>query len=77
MTVEQQMRTALLNYGAINDNWHIAITDIENLSYSDWAKVTVLVRKPRCRKPFMEWTLFVDTVRGITDFARNTFIYLT
>lgn len=75
MSIEQHMRNALINYGAINENWRIKIIDKEILPYSDWVKVTVEVYKPRCRKPCTIWTLASNMVRGITDFEKSTFIH--
>lgn len=76
MTVEQQMRTALLNYGAIKSNWRITIDSVENIGYSDWAEVTVSIFKPRCRKALAKWVLLTNPVKGITDFGRSTYIWL-
>lgn len=76
MNCEQQMRNALLNYGAINENWRVKLTHKEILPFTDYAKVIVEVYKPRCRKPYGICHMYVDTVRGITNFERNTFIRL-
>ena len=76
MTIDQQMRNALLNYGAIGDSWRIKITDKEVINYSDWAKVTVELYKPRCRKPYAIWELVTNTVRCVTDFEKSTYIRL-
>lgn len=73
MSVEQMIINALLSYGAIDENWKIKITDIENLQHSDWAKVTTEIFKPRCRKPYAIWELVVNTVRNITDFEKSSF----
>lgn len=70
------MRNVLLNYGAINEKWRIKLTHKEILPFTDWAKVTVEVYKPRCRKPYGIWTMYFNIVRGITNFERNTFIRL-
>lgn len=73
MNCEQQMRNALLSYGAINEKWRVKLTHKEILPFTDWAKVIIEVYKPKCRKPYGIWNMYVNFVSGITNFERNTF----
>ena len=74
--IEDKVKSTLINYGAINENWRIKITDVEIMPNSDWAKVAVKIIKPRCRKPCIIWTLTMNMVRGLTDFEKSTFVRL-
>ena len=74
--LENGIKEALVEYGAMNDNWRMKITDKEIIAYSDWAKVEIEIYKPRCRKPCIIWTLAINMVKELVDFERSTFVRL-
>ena len=76
MKIEEYAKNALVNYGAILPNWGVEIIEIGNLPGSDWADVTCFITRPKCRKPYVSWTLRMNMVRQITDFSRSTFTKL-
>lgn len=76
MTVKQAVYNSLLNYGAINEKWRVEIIDINTISYSDWAEVTVKTYRPKSKKADFMWVLKMNTVRQITDYEHSTFCKL-
>lgn len=75
MSIENKMKIALVNYGAMNEDWRIKVISVET-DYSDWAKVIVEVYKPRHKTPCTCWTLFANMVREFVDFERSEHIRL-
>lgn len=69
------IKNALVDFGAMLENWKINLICIEN-DGSDIYYVSVTITKNRCKKPFVMWTLRVDTVRELVYFDRSTFEYL-
>jgi len=74
--IENKIKNALVEYGAMNENWRLKITDKEIIGNSDYANISVEIYKPRCRKPCIVWTLVTNIVREFVDFERSTFVRL-
>ena len=75
-SIESKIKNALVEYGAMNENWRLKITNKGIISNSDYASFTVEIYKPRCRKPCTEWTLIANIVREFVDFGKSTFVRL-
>ena len=75
MTKQEMVKNALVNYGAMLPDWRVEIIASEAKPYSDWVLVTCKIIKKRCRKPFVQWELKMNTVRNITDFENSRFSY--
>ena len=77
MTFEEKLKCAMIEYGAVAENWKIKITDIDKTNEtSDYANITVNVWKPRSRKPDYAFTLFVNVVKEIIFWNRSTHVNL-
>lgn len=74
--LENGIKKALIEYGAMNENWRLEITDKKIIGNSDYATISVMIFKPRCRKPCMMWELHVNIVREFVDFERSIFARL-
>lgn len=70
------IKIALVDYGAMLEDWKLSFVEAERIGNSDMINVTVTITKKRCRKPFMIWTLRIDEVRELVYFDRSTFEYL-
>ena len=73
MKLENQLKNAMIAYGAINENWRIKIVAIEKvIRNSDFANVTIETYKPRSRKPDYSHTLYVNMIKGIIYWDKST-----
>lgn len=75
-TIENGIKKALVEYGAMNENWRLKITDKNIIGNSDFASISVEIYKPHCRKPCIVWTLVANIVKEFVDFERSTFVRL-
>lgn len=77
MMIKEFAKAALINYGAILENWKIVIGEISQMSdRSDWVEVQVYVYKPRSKKPDFFWELCMNMARNVTDFGKSQFTNL-
>ena len=77
MSFEEEIKCAMIEYGACADNWKIKIIVVDRLNVdSDCANVIVNVWKPRSRKPDYSFILFVDVVKELIFWDRSTHINL-
>lgn len=74
MNLEEKLRYAMIDYGAIAENWRMKIIAIERVGgvNSDYVNVIVESYKPRSRKPDYIHTLFIDIVRELIFWDRST-----
>lgn len=72
MKLQEQLKNAMIEYGAIAENWRIKIIAIERIGNSDYANVVIESYKPRNRKPDYAHTLFIDTVKELIFWDRST-----
>lgn len=74
--IENGIKKALVEFGAMNENWRIEITDKYLIGNSDYANISVEIYKPHCRKPCTVWVLVANIVTEFVDFKKSTFIRL-
>ena len=72
MRLKQGIKNALIEYGAIEDNWRICIIDKEIIGKSDWAKITVNITPPRKRKPCICWEISINIVKNQIHWDKST-----
>ncbi len=77
MTLTEAIKEALIEYGAIGENWRIQIgnTEVQAIG-SDWAIVSVHVYKPRCRKPQGCWHLAIYMPKDQIHWDKSQYINL-
>ena len=77
MKLEKQLKGAMVDYGAVNENWRIKIVAIEKIAdNSDFANVTVEIYKPRSRQPAYLHTLYINMVKEFVCWDRSTHVNL-
>lgn len=74
--IMEGIKNALVDYGAMLEDWKVNFVEAERVNKSDIIYVTVTITKKRCRKPFVLWKLRIDEVRELVYFDRSTFEYL-
>ena len=70
------IKNALVDYGAMFDDWKVEYLDSVRVGNSDIVYIMVGIIKKRCRKPFMVWNLKVDIVREMVYFDCSSFEYV-
>ncbi len=71
--LENQIKQALVNYGAMGENWRMKVTNREIIGRSDWAKVVVEITAPKKRKPCTKWELAINIARNQIHWDKSTF----
>lgn len=54
-----RIKAAMDEHGVTAPGWRIKVSEVNQVSSSDWATVVVDVLKPRCRKPCSTWELAI------------------
>lgn len=75
--LERKIITAMIDTGRANPGWRFKIQNFENNPVSDWATVTGVLIKKRCRKPFMAWELSLYKPKGQIWWDKSNFIKFT
>lgn len=71
---EKRAKTALLNGEYIEESDRVEFEYM--LQFDTYGELVVFIYKPRHKKPFILWTLWVDPVREKVDFEKSHFVYV-
>lgn len=63
MGLQDQLKNAMIEYGAVDSKWRIKIIAVDKIGNSDFAKVSIETYKPRRRKPDFCHILFLNMVK--------------
>lgn len=72
--LEKRILSAMTETGRAVPGWRFKIQATENNPGSDWATVTGVLIKKRCRKPFMAWELAVYMPKAQIFWDKSKFV---
>lgn len=72
--LERKIISVMVETGRANPGWRFQIQNIENSPGSDWATVTGVLIKKRCRKPFMGWELAIYMPKAQIWWDKSNFV---
>ena len=73
MKIANMLKKVMINYGAMNEDWRIKITNVEN-NGTDWAVINFSITKKGKRNPCTLWNMRVNMATGFIDWERTNHV---
>jgi hypothetical protein len=72
--LEKRIIAAMIETGRAAPGWRFKIQSIDGPQYSDWATITGVLIKKRCRKPIMGWEIACYKPKSQIWWDRSRFV---